>query len=110
MGRDCHQLKVVAKAKGWKYDSHADLYKLRRNIAGITDDRAHAMALFAAANGLHHNYYKDSMQEKDIREDMELAEELLDLLNRPTLTRPLRRLQIVVRDRPSLRRSEMRPR
>ena len=37
-GAVAHRLKVVANARGWKYDTHRDVYDIKDRVAAETDD------------------------------------------------------------------------
>ncbi len=111
-GAVAHQLKVVANARGWRYETHRDVYDIKDRVAALTDDPTLVRALFSTANGLHRNYYIDAMPVSELKSELNQVERLLDILNDPDLVRRRRRLPralIIARDRPHPR-GEMSPR
>ena len=106
-------MKAIAKARGWKYETHGDVYDLGTRIAKETDDPDLVEGLFDTAHDLHRNFYRDSQTTERLARRLARIKKLLDILEAPTLLKkPRHRLPrqlIAARDRHA-GRSEMRSR
>ena len=60
-----HAVKAAAKQRGWRNDSHEDLFRVVRNLAcGLGDDDL--IEWFKRASRLHRNMYEGSMSDRAI--------------------------------------------
>ena len=78
-GAVAHQLKVVAKQRGWTYANHSQTYSLVHRLAKELNSKR-LKELFPVANNLHQNFYVDSKPIEQIRDEIETVKELLSLL------------------------------
>ena len=78
-GAVAHYLKVIADRRGWRYETHVDSFRVTR---ALTAEQANPRIsqLFAIAEGLHKNYYRDSMPLKFLADSLENVRELLSIL------------------------------
>ena len=90
-GAVVHQLKAVAEKRGWKYDTHRQVYPIIEQLAEETGTPIPVNDLFDAAAGLHRNYYVDSVPLSRLAYQVDRVKALLEILNRPELMRPPRR-------------------
>ena len=112
-GAVAHRVKAIAKARGWKYATHGDIYDLGTRIAKETDDPDLVEGLFDTAHNLHRNFYQDSQTVERLEHRLSRIDKLLDILEDPALLKKRRhrfpRQLIAARDRHA-GDSEMRPR
>ena len=78
-GAVAHYLKVIADRRGWQYETHVDSFRVTR---ALTAEQANPKIsqLFAIAEGLHKNYYRDSMPLEFLADRLEDVRELLSIL------------------------------
>ncbi len=75
-GAAAQTLKSIAQSLGWEHKTHANFYRIVRNLADETDDRE-LVFLFQAADALHANFYEHWLKPAEIRV---LADRVSDLL------------------------------
>ncbi len=78
-GAVAHALEPIADKRGWKYTTHADAFTVARNLAREQDD-PRIMDLFSIAHGLRIDYYEDLKPIDFLSNELERAEELLNIL------------------------------
>ena len=79
-GAVAHAVKAIAEARGWRHTSHADLFKVARELADETE-RPELFELFMVANGLHINFYEGWLDDEAIVKNLVSARRLLDMLD-----------------------------
>ena len=89
-GAIAHQIKAIANQRGWKYETHQQVYGIVERLAREKEDPELVNHLFSLANGLHRNYYIDSVPLSRLKYEIGEVKRLLDILNRPELMRPKR--------------------
>ena len=83
-GAVAHYLKSVAKQRGWRNRSHADLSDIAVDLAQETDDPAAIKRLYGSMNGLHANFYEDWYTDQMVAQGIDDARELISLLENRT--------------------------
>ena len=78
-GAVAHYLKVIADRRGWQYETHTQAFHVARAIAAEQANPRIA-ELFAISEGLHKNYYRDSMPLEFLADTLEDVRELLTIL------------------------------
>ncbi len=78
-GAVAHRLKAIAERRGWEYNTHAQVYRIIKQLA-VERDNKQITVLFSAAKGFHQNYYIDAMPIEELNDEMENVKELLRLL------------------------------
>ena len=78
-GAVAHRLKVIAERRGWEYNTHAQVYRIIKQLS-VEQDNRQITVLFSAAKGFHQNYYIDAMPLEELNDEMENVKELLRLL------------------------------
>ena len=76
-GAAAHYLKAVAKRRGWRNESHRDLFSINSRLIRETDDPERMALLFGNLNGLHSNFYEDWYTEVDVSKGIEVAKEYI---------------------------------
>ena len=82
-GAVAHRVKAIAKARGWKYETHGDVYDLGTRIAKETDDPDLVEGLFDTAHDLHRNFCRDSQTTERLARRLARIKKLLDILEAP---------------------------
>ncbi len=80
-GAVAHGLKVIAARRGWRYRTHADVFRMAERLAAEMDE-PEVETLVLVANQMHQNFYDDAMSEDLIRRNIDKVKALLDLLRR----------------------------
>lgn len=78
-GAVAHRLKVIAVRRGWRYRTHADVYRIAERLA-VEMGEPRVETLILVANQMHQNFYDDAMSEGLIRRNIAKVKELLGLL------------------------------
>ena len=73
-------VKSVAERRGWRRDTHADLFGVVDNIVRLSGDEEIG-DLFASANGLHQNIYEGWLSDEYIAYNIECIKRLLAKLD-----------------------------
>ena len=73
-------VKSVAERRGWRLDTHADLFGVVDNIIRLSGDEEIG-DLFASANGLHQNIYEGWLSDEYIAYNIECVKRLLAKLD-----------------------------
>ncbi len=81
-GAAAHRLKAIADRRGWKYDTHQQVYGIVDRLANEAEEPQRLRGLFYVANGLHKNYYVDSVPLEDLERQLSRVRALLDMLDR----------------------------
>ncbi len=80
-GAVAHQLKVIAEQRGWKYERHSQVYGIVERLA-TEQGNQQLRKLFPVAVGLHQNFYADVIPLRQLKYEIGMAKELLDMLRR----------------------------
>ncbi len=80
-GAVAHQLKVIAEQRGWKYETHSQVYGIVERLA-TEQGNQQLKRLFPVAVGLHQNFYADVIPLRQLKYEIGMAKELLDMLKR----------------------------
>ena len=80
-GAVAHQLKVIAEQRGWKYETHSQVYGIVERLA-TEQGNQQLKRLFPVAVGLHQNFYADVIPLRQLKYEIGMAKELLDMLRR----------------------------
>ena len=83
-GAVAHYLKSVAKFRGWRNRSHADLTEIAEDLGYEADDQERIRDLFAYAERMHQNFYEDTYSHGQVGRGIDNARELIDRLERRT--------------------------
>ena len=83
-GAAAQMIKAIAEDRGWKHNSHADLYRIIDRLVKETGDDA-IRKRFGMANGLHQNFYENWGSADYVAGGLADVQELLDKLE-PLLT------------------------
>ena len=79
-GAAAHAVKAVAQRRGWRHNSHRDLFVVSSRLTTATG-RLEIAELFSVANALHQNFYEGWMNEEHIAMNLDSVERLLDTLD-----------------------------
>ena len=82
-GAVAHRLKIVADHRSIPYKTHRDVFDLQNALIREYPNPRELESLFGNAHELHQNYYVDSVPIWQLRRQLDLASELLDILERP---------------------------
>ena len=77
-GATAQSLKAIAHERAWEHKSHANFYRIIRNLVNETDDKD-LVFLFQVADALHANFYEHWLEIDEIEK---LADQVRDLLAR----------------------------
>ena len=86
-GAAAHGIKVIAKARGWHFETHADAFVIAHHVAGLVGNDA-LWTKFLAMNSYHQNFYEDQVPLEGIRDSLGDARELVGLLRDADRTIP----------------------
>ena len=75
-----HAVKSVAERRGWRHNSHRDLFDVIDRISEATN-RPEVSGLFNAANTLHQNFYEGWMRDRYIAANLSRVSRLVDILD-----------------------------
>ena len=74
-GATSRMVKAVAETRGWRNNTHADLYRIIARLADeLPDDRI--QNLFRSASALHQNFYEGDMPEEAVVDALKDVEEI----------------------------------
>ena len=79
-GAASHAVKAIAEARGWRHNSHRDLFNVARRLANETG-QPEILELFSTASALHANFYEGWMDDVAIARSLVGVQILLDLLD-----------------------------
>ena len=80
-GAAAQTVKAAAEQRGWRHQSHGDLFQIVKRLADeSTDSSIHA--LFHSANALHQNFYEGLMTRESVAVGLEQIEEFVRRLDR----------------------------
>ncbi len=79
-GAAAHAVKAIAERRGWRHNSHRDLYRAINRIAAEMD-REDILDLFSIANALHQNFYEGWMEDENIDRGLVRVTRLIDILD-----------------------------
>ena len=79
-GAVAHYLKVIADRRGWKYETHADSFRVARNLADA-ENNPQIRQLFQKAHELHRNFYIDTMPLDVLARQFDTVKEFLAILH-----------------------------
>ena len=74
-GAAARMVKAVAETRGWRHNSHGDLYRVVGWLANELEDEQ-LRSLFISANSLHENFYEGPMPEEFIADALDDLEEI----------------------------------
>ena len=80
-GAVAHRLKAIAFRRGWRQGSHRDYNTMINRLAEEAEHPEDFRDDFAAADGLHANFYNDFKEESVVRSDVERVKNLLSTLD-----------------------------
>lgn len=80
-GAVAQMVKAVAERRGWRHDGHRALGQVVSRLAQETGDHELSRA-FAAAQGLHFNFYENTWPRKIIEDSLPMIEGFVDKLER----------------------------
>ncbi len=78
-GAVAHRVKQIAAERDWPNDSRTDGFSIAHYVARSTRNRRIA-DLYGIASDTHQNYYEDRLSISMLRERLDLAQELCELL------------------------------
>ena len=78
-GAAAHTVKAIAERRGWRHESHGDLFRVARIISDETE-QPRVRELFSLASVLHRNFYEGWYTDEDVRSGLEEVREMLGLL------------------------------
>ena len=79
-GAASHGVKAIAEGRGWRHKSHADLFRVVRQLTAEVG-RPEIRDLFNVANGLHINFYEGWLDDGDIADSLTEVGRLLAVLD-----------------------------
>ena len=79
-GAAASEVKSVAERRGWRRDTHADLFGVVDSIVRLSGDEEIG-DLFASAEGLHQNIYEGWLSDEYIAYNIECVKRLLTKLD-----------------------------
>ena len=79
-GAAAHAVKSIAERRGWRHNSHNDLFTVARRVATELDN-SEILGLFSIASSLHKNFYEGWIDDVYIANHLNKVEELLDILD-----------------------------
>ena len=74
-GAAARMVKAVAETRGWRHNSHGDLYRVVGRLANELEDEQ-LRSLFISANSLHENFYEGPMPAEFIADALDDVEEI----------------------------------
>ena len=80
-GAAAQMVKAAAAARGWRHNSHRDLYVSINRLAGETGDEE-LRGLFDSASALHSNFYEGWMPPEMVANSLTRVEQFVDKLDR----------------------------
>ncbi|MCY4583680.1 MAG: hypothetical protein OXE50_12935 [Chloroflexi bacterium] len=86
-GAAAHGLKVIAKARNWHFETHADAFVIAHHVASFVGNDA-LWTKFLAMDSYHQNFYEDQVPLEGIRASLRDARELVGLLRDADRTIP----------------------
>ena len=75
-GAAAHVVKAAAERRGWRHQSHRDLFEIVNRLAEETSDDE-LRDLFREANALHRNFYSGTMTHSQVRQALGVVDELI---------------------------------
>ena len=79
-GAVAHAMKSVAERRGWRHETHADLFRVARRISRMAGD-PEIRTLFDSASGMRKNFYEGWLDYEYIVDSMEDVKRLLTKLD-----------------------------
>ena len=79
-GAASHGVKAIAEGRGWRHQSHRDLYGVARRLADEMN-QPELFELFMTASALHANFYEGWLGDEDIAENLADVRRLLAMLD-----------------------------
>ena len=79
-GAVAHYLKAVAKQRGWRNDSHREIFTIKDRLASETDDPDRLNLLFNSIRSLHQNFYEPLYSADNVRVGINSAREFVEML------------------------------
>ena len=73
-GAAARMVKVVAEERGWRHNSHADLFRAVDRLANELDDRQ-LRRLFRSAGTLHRNFYEGRLPAESVAEGLDAVQD-----------------------------------
>lgn len=80
-GAAAQAVKSVAARRGWRHQSHRDLYAIVGRLVAESGNR-HLGTLFSVASSLHMNFYEHWLRGEMVANGLDLVEELVATLER----------------------------
>ena len=80
-GAVAHRVKDIAVRRGWRYETHGQIYGIVRRLAmELGEPRLEDLLRVAA--GLHKNFYMDAKPVSEIERELGMVKEMLAMLSR----------------------------
>ena len=79
-GSVVHKLKEVAERHGWQNESNEDLTRIARYLSVVSRDSA-ITGQYRDARSFHANFFEDEYGNDELKEGVELADELTERLD-----------------------------
>ena len=74
-----HAVKAISEHRGWRHESHRDLFDAARRIANELS-QPRIRELFSLASVLHKNFYEGWYSDEEVERGLQEVRELLALL------------------------------
>ena len=79
-GAASHAVKAIAEARGWRHNSHRDLFGIARRLANETG-QPEILDLFNTASALHTNFYEGWLDDDVIAQNLARVRRLIAMLD-----------------------------
>ena len=78
---ECY-LDAVSEQRSWDHESHLDLSRVVSRLAKESEDPRQIHSLFGSVDGLYYNAYEDWFEDIFVKDGIEDARELIDMLEK----------------------------
>ena len=79
-GAVAHAVKAIAEGRGWRHNTHRDLFDVARRLANETG-QPEILDLFIMASGLHINFYEGWLSDEVIADSLVSVRRLTAMLD-----------------------------
>ena len=79
-GAASHAVKAIAEGRGWRHNSHRDLFGIARRLANETG-QPDILDLFNTASALHTNFYEGWFDDEVIAQNLARVRRLIAMLD-----------------------------
>ena len=80
-GAVAHRVKDIAERRGWRYETHGQIYGIVRRLSRELGE-PRLEALLRVPSGLHKNFYMDAKPDSEIERELGAVREMLAILSR----------------------------